>query len=122
MSEPTTRCTAHSKQTGAQCKNPAIPGGTVCRFHGGAAPQVIFKSAVNLEEQRQRLMEHIPTSVSVLGALLHSEDDSVALRAAQLLQERFYGKAQDRVQVSGDSEQPLEIIISRSSTPDPPLT
>ena len=29
------RCQAMSKQTGQQCGNKAIPGGTVCRFHGG---------------------------------------------------------------------------------------
>jgi len=33
-------CTAKSKTTGNQCKNPPIPGGTVCRIHGGSAPQV----------------------------------------------------------------------------------
>ena len=34
------QCTAKSKTTGQRCKNPPIPGGTVCRIHGGAAPQV----------------------------------------------------------------------------------
>jgi hypothetical protein len=34
------RCSAKSKQTGERCKQRPIPGGTVCRFHGGAAPQV----------------------------------------------------------------------------------
>jgi hypothetical protein len=34
------QCTAQSKQTGKRCKRPAIAGGTVCHFHGGAAPQV----------------------------------------------------------------------------------
>lgn len=34
------RCSAKSKQTGEQCKQRPIPGGTVCRFHGGAAPAV----------------------------------------------------------------------------------
>ena len=34
------RCTAKSKSTGGRCKNPPIPGGTVCYVHGGAAPQV----------------------------------------------------------------------------------
>lgn len=29
------RCTARSKQTGERCKNTAVPGKTVCRFHGG---------------------------------------------------------------------------------------
>lgn len=34
------RCTAKSKTTGKQCAQLAILGGNVCRFHGGAAPQV----------------------------------------------------------------------------------
>ncbi len=32
--------TVRSKQTGRRCRQPAIPGGNVCRYHGGAAPQV----------------------------------------------------------------------------------
>ena len=31
-------------RAGGTCKKPAIPGGTVCRFHGGAAPQVKAKA------------------------------------------------------------------------------
>src|SRR3712207_1626270 len=34
------RCRARSKQSTKQCRLPAIPGGTVCIRHGGAAPQV----------------------------------------------------------------------------------
>jgi len=33
-------CKATSKQSGARCKRYAIPGGSVCHYHGGAAPQV----------------------------------------------------------------------------------
>jgi hypothetical protein len=40
MSEEKRQCTANSKQTKQRCKRPPIPGGTVCRFHGGGAPQV----------------------------------------------------------------------------------
>src|SRR5215217_5052106 len=43
------QCTAVSKQTGKQCKAKAIPGGTVCRWHGGAAGQVKAKAAVRAE-------------------------------------------------------------------------
>jgi hypothetical protein len=43
------QCTALSKQTGNQCKAKAIPGGTVCRWHGGAASQVKEKAAVRAE-------------------------------------------------------------------------
>lgn len=34
------QCSAKSHSTQQQCKKLAIPGGTVCRHHGGAAPQV----------------------------------------------------------------------------------
>ena len=43
MSTPAqaTRCSGKSKQSGAPCRQPPIPGGSVCYYHGGAAPQVI---------------------------------------------------------------------------------
>ena len=43
------QCTAISKQSGQQCKRKAIPGGTVCRYHGGGAQQVKAKAAVRAE-------------------------------------------------------------------------
>lgn len=33
------QCEAH-RRDGARCRAPAIPGGYVCRVHGGSAPQV----------------------------------------------------------------------------------
>lgn len=45
------RCTATSKSTGERCRRSAIPGGTVCRWHGGAAPQVRAKAAERLSER-----------------------------------------------------------------------
>ena len=42
------RCQALSKQTGQQCGNKAIPGGRVCRFHGGAPKHVRAKARLNL--------------------------------------------------------------------------
>lgn len=42
------RCSARSKGTGEQCKQSAIAGGTVCRFHGGGAPNVKRKAALRL--------------------------------------------------------------------------
>jgi hypothetical protein len=44
----TMKCTAHSKRTGNPCKLAAILGGTVCRMHGGSAPQVKSKAAERL--------------------------------------------------------------------------
>jgi len=46
------QCTAMAKSTGKRCRCPAIPGGTVCRFHGGAASQVKRKAAERLREAR----------------------------------------------------------------------
>ena len=51
---PELRCHAHSQQTGAQCKKTAIPGGTVCRYHGGAAPQVQRAAAERIRELRDK--------------------------------------------------------------------
>ena len=44
-------CRARSKTSGIQCKRHAIRGGAVCRYHGGAAPQVMAKA-----ERRLRAM------------------------------------------------------------------
>ena len=42
------QCTATSKTTDNRCTRPAIPGGSVCRYHGGAAPQVKAAAAARL--------------------------------------------------------------------------
>lgn len=34
------QCGATSKTTGQRCKRSVVPGATVCKWHGGAAPQV----------------------------------------------------------------------------------
>ena len=44
------RCVGDSKQRHARCLNRPIPGGTVCRFHGGAAPQVVRSAKLRLAE------------------------------------------------------------------------
>ena len=56
-------CLAHSKQTGKPCKQPPIKGGTVCRYHGGAAPQVI-KSA------RRRLNDLVDPAITALTDII----------------------------------------------------
>jgi hypothetical protein len=42
------QCTATSKTSRNRCTQPAIPGGSVCRYHGGAAPQVKAAAAARL--------------------------------------------------------------------------
>lgn len=48
----TPQCKANSKQTGLRCKQRPAKGGTVCRFHGGAAPQTKAKAEQRDLEQR----------------------------------------------------------------------
>jgi hypothetical protein len=48
--KPERRCKAKSHRTGKQCAKSAINGGTVCRTHGGAAPQVKRKAAERLAD------------------------------------------------------------------------
>lgn len=54
--KPAPKCSAKSKQTGKRCGQYAIPGGTVCRFHGGSAPQVKAKAAERLEATKERVL------------------------------------------------------------------
>ena len=60
------RCTADSKQAGRRCKSRPIPGGAVCRLHGGAAPQTV-KSA------RRRLLELVDPSIVALAEILEGD-------------------------------------------------
>lgn len=46
------QCTAHSKQSGQQCKRSATPGATVCSKHGGNAPQVQAAARRRLEDAK----------------------------------------------------------------------
>lgn len=68
------RCTATSHGTGERCRRSAIRGGTVCRTHGGAAPQVQRKAAQRLaimtgQEALERLSNHARADVwpAILG-------------------------------------------------------
>lgn len=48
------RCVGTVKATGEQCRKSAIKGTTVCRSHGGAAPQVRRKAAQNVADEKVR--------------------------------------------------------------------
>lgn len=51
------KCKARSKQTQQQCRNTPIPGGTVCRMHGGASPVVARKAAERIAAARDRALD-----------------------------------------------------------------
>jgi hypothetical protein len=60
------QCTARSKQTGLQCRKSAIPGGAVCRFHGGAAPQVQAAALERLRTTRDLALAKLEESLADL--------------------------------------------------------
>lgn len=73
------QCSAKSKSTGERCLRPVVPGATICRHHGGNAPQVKRKA-------RERLEKLVDPSIQFLADLIDqgiaSEDKSVVLKAA----------------------------------------
>ena len=67
-------CTAN-KTNGQPCKAPAIKGGTVCRVHGGSAPQVKAKAM-------QRLLAAVdPIMAELVELALKGETPAVKLAA-----------------------------------------
>jgi hypothetical protein len=91
------RCTATSKRSHEPCKNPAIAGGRVCRFHGGGAPHV--KAAAQARLQALQF-----PAIAKLGALLERDDaPHVQLAAAKDVLDRTMGKPATAVDVSGPS-------------------
>jgi len=99
MSVPAVQCRATSR-TGKQCKNKAIPGGAVCRFHGGASPHVASKAAVRAEVWSWGLGD---TNVDPGEVLLRLVTQSAARaeRYAMLLEEAY--EAAERLKQAHDA-------------------
>lgn len=90
------KCHARSKRTGVQCGQWAIPGGTVCKWHGGAAPQVIAKAD-------ERLEMHYPRAVRVAGELLdRPEFPTVQAQMVKFIVEHRDGRATERVDLNAN--------------------
>lgn len=68
-------CTAHTK-AGKPCRSPALTGATVCRMHGGAAPQVREKAA------RVVLEELVGPALATLRDLIESDATPAAVKLA----------------------------------------
>lgn len=78
---PRPMCTGKTKR--GPCKNSPIKGGTVCRFHGGAAPQVQAAASARLADaDRRNAMERWGKT---FGELAPAEDPAVVM--AELIRE-----------------------------------
>lgn len=90
------RCGAHSKRTRKRCGQWAIPGGTVCKWHGGGAPQVKAAAEKRLEELR-------PAAIRYLEWLLSQREfPSAGLGAAKDVLDRNDGKPTEKHEHAGD--------------------
>lgn len=71
--DPESQCTAHAKHSGERCKRSVVPGTTVCRYHGGLAPQVkaAAERRLELEAARQAMVTYgLPREVEPHEALV----------------------------------------------------
>lgn len=73
---PAVLCSARRKN-GTPCKRPPVAGATVCRAHGGAAPQVKRKA-------QERLLEGVPKMLRMLKQLASDETVPPAVRLAAI--------------------------------------
>lgn len=98
------KCSATAKTTGEQCTQWAMHGGTVCRMHGGEAPQVRAKA-------NERIAAMVYPALKRVETLIGAEDDeevndpgleAVRLRAAFGILDRAGYTATQKLAVSGD--------------------
>lgn len=82
------------RSDGRECQAPAIRGGSVCRTHGGSAPQV--RAAADA-----RLRALVDPAIGVLEASMkrHAKQPQVALAAAKDVLDRTGFKTAEKVEM-----------------------
>ena len=78
----TPRCSARARGSGQQCKRPAIKGGTVCRLHGGSAPQVIKKA-------RERFNDLVDPMINITEKMMKDAEEGKLTVQEQLALVKF---------------------------------
>jgi len=103
-------CRAISKATGKPCGNKAIPGGRVCRYHGGRAPQT-------LEAARQRLESYVHPALDVYASYLRDTEapEQIRFAVARDVLDRTGFKPTEKIQ--SDSEHVVHVVFD-----DMPIT
>lgn len=97
-------CRATSKATGKPCGRTAEPGATVCRYHGGAAPQVKRKAAL-------RLLELVDPAIATLAReMVNADKSSDRQRAANSILDRA---GVPRVTTTPDGEAARDLLVER---------
>jgi hypothetical protein len=120
--DPSRRCTAHNK-AGNQCAVAAIKGGSVCRTHGGSAPQVKAKAAERLailiDPSLPLVAQRIKQGLYAMETKLFQKDGIVTDKRnlVSWSERREYAELAMKalgISISKDSDQdrgPIEVII-----------
>lgn len=101
---PERRCVAHRKN-GDRCKNAAIKGATVCRYHGGAAKHVKAAARARLENAADLMAKQL------LGIALTADSEAVKLAAIKDSLDRAGLKAPSEVVLSQGEAKPYEQVF-----------
>lgn len=97
-------CKATSKATGKQCGRTAVPGATVCTYHGGNAPQVKRKAAL-------RLLELVDPAITTLAReMVQADKSSDRQRAANSILDRA---GVPRATTTPDGEAARDLLVER---------
>lgn len=105
------QCNA-TNRAGKQCGGKAIIGATVCRLHGGNAPQVRAAALA-------RIQALVPTALGRYEKILKSGEDNDARYVARDILDRAGYKEADKLQISGPEGGPLiDLTPLRGSADD----
>lgn len=104
------RCGAKAKHSGKPCKYPAIPGGTVCRFHGGGAPQVKAKALERLQAYQNQAIDRL------FQLAEQTQFPSTAFAAVRDVLDRTMGKPTEQVNVNAQHSGGIEITWKDSES------
>lgn len=120
------QCTAMSKQSGQRCKQSAIAGGTVCRFHGGGAPGVKRKAALRLaslvdpaigtlaremvKADKSSDRQRAANSILDRAGITRGQSAELDVARALLLERLLEARSASRPAVASPVADPLEIV------------
>ena len=113
------QCTATAKTTGERCKQPAVPGADVCRFHGGNASQVQEKAQERLDRMADTTTATIQDQIADLEAeydRAEDADEKLAIMAEMrrlwkiILDRTGHGPSETR-EVENTGDEPLAEVV-----------
>lgn len=105
LSPTAKQCEAKNKQTGLQCKNPALVGLSVCRFHGGANKASKRKSAIaKVERKMEQFALPIPRDHELADPIYGLEVEYRRTQARLIWLDKQIGKLTEEAMTWGKTK------------------